>query len=42
MLAAISAWSAREKFRFHLDDLGTTDATPVPPADYARLRAAAV
>src|SRR5690606_23791193 len=42
VLAAAAAWSARETFRIPLDDLGTADATPVSPEDYARLRAAAV
>jgi MFS family permease len=41
VLAAVSAWSARETFRVRLDDLGTKDAAPVPADDYARLRAAA-
>lgn len=41
VVAAIAAWSARETFRVRLDDLGSKDATPVPPDDYARLRAAA-
>jgi hypothetical protein len=41
VLAAVSAWSARETFRVRLDDLGSKDAAPVPADDYARLRAAA-
>jgi MFS family permease len=41
ILAALSAWSARETFRVRLDDLGAKDATPVPAGDYARLRAEA-
>jgi MFS family permease len=41
VLAAVAAWSARETFRFHLEDLGVEGATPVPADDYARLRAAA-
>jgi MFS family permease len=41
VIAAIAAWSARETFRIRLDELGSKDATPVPPDDYMRLRAAA-
>jgi hypothetical protein len=38
----LAAWSARETFRIHLDDLGSAYATPVPADDYARLRATAL
>jgi MFS family permease len=41
IVAAIAAWSARETYRIHLNDLGNKDAVPVPQADYDRLREAA-
>jgi MFS family permease len=41
VLSALAAWSARETFRFRLEDLGSPDAAPVPADDYVRLRAAA-
>jgi MFS family permease len=41
LIAALAALSARETFRLQLDDLGAKGATPVPQADYRRLRAAA-
>ncbi len=39
IIAAIAAFSARETFRIHLNDLGTKDAVPVPAQEYERLRA---
>ena len=39
-LAVIAAFSARETFRTHLDDLGRDDAVPVPKDEYDRVRAA--
>jgi len=39
IIAAIAAFSARETFRIHLNDLGTKDATPVPAQEYERMRA---
>jgi len=38
IIAAIAAWSARETYRVHVNDLGHRDAQPVPKADYDRLR----
>jgi hypothetical protein len=39
IIAAIAAYSARETYRIHLNDLGTKDATPVPAEEYERIRA---
>jgi MFS family permease len=41
VIAAIAAWSARETYRVHLNDLGVKGATPVPKEEYERIRAAA-
>jgi Na+/melibiose symporter-like transporter len=38
--AAIAAFSARETYRIHMNDLGKPDAVPVPREEYRRLRAA--
>jgi hypothetical protein len=40
IIAAIAAFSARETFRIHLNDLGNKDAEPIPREEYDRLRAA--
>ena len=40
-IAAIAAFTARETYRVHLNDLGHRDAIPVPKNDYDRLRAEA-
>ncbi len=37
-IAAAAAWSARETYRVHMNDLGNAGATPVSPAEYQRLR----
>ena len=37
--AAIAAYTARETFRVHMNDLGVKDAQPVPREEYERLRA---
>ena len=37
-LAAIAAWSARETYRTHLNDLGKPNVAPVPKAEYDRMR----
>ena len=37
-IAAIAAWSARETYRTHLNDLGDANAVPVPKDEYDRLR----
>ncbi|WP_323717855.1 MFS transporter [Paracoccus aminovorans] len=41
-IAAAAAWSARETYRIRIEDLGNPAAEPVPPAEYARLRAQAL
>jgi MFS family permease len=41
IIAATAAWSARETYRVHLDDLGRKDAPEVPREEYERARAAA-
>ncbi len=41
IIAAIAAFSARETFRIHMNDLGMKDARPVPKEEYDRLRAEA-
>lgn len=38
VIAAVSAFSARETYRVHLNHLGRADAVPVPKAEYDRLR----
>src|SRR5690242_12455683 len=42
IIAAIAAFSARETFRIHLNDLGKKDAQPIPREEYDRLRSASV
>jgi len=37
-ICAIAAWSARETYRVHLNDLGNPNAVPVPKAEYDRMR----
>jgi len=39
VIAAIAAFSARETFRIHLNDLGDKNAVPIPAAEYERIRA---
>jgi MFS family permease len=39
LIAAAAAWSARETYRVHLNDLGNPNAVPVPQQDYDRMRA---
>jgi MFS family permease len=41
IIAALAAWSARETFRVHLDDLGRDDAPVVSREEYERIRASA-
>ncbi|MGS0686352.1 MFS transporter [Nakamurella sp. GG22] len=38
VVAAIAAFSARETFRVHMNDLGAKNAVPVPKAEYDRIR----
>jgi MFS family permease len=42
IVAAIAAWTARETYRVHMDDLGNPQAVPVPKAEYDRIREQAV
>jgi MFS family permease len=39
IIAAAAAWSARETYRIHLNDLGDANAVPVDKPDYDRMRA---
>jgi MFS family permease len=39
IIAAIAAFSARETYRVHLNDLGSSDAPEVPREEYERIRA---
>jgi MFS family permease len=41
-IVAIAAWSARETYRTHMNDLGNPNAAPVPKGEYERLREQAV
>jgi MFS family permease len=38
VICAVAAFSARETYRVHLNDLGNKDATPVPQEEYDRIR----
>jgi len=42
IVAALAAWSARETYRVHMNDLGDPNAVPVARPEYDRLRAQAV
>ena len=39
IISALAAWSARETYRIHLNDLGNVGATPMSKPEYDRLRA---
>jgi MFS family permease len=39
VIAAVAAWSARETYRIHLNDLGDANAVPVAKRDYEQMRA---
>ena len=39
VISALAAWSARETYRIHLNDLGDSSAVPVSQGEYDRLRA---
>jgi MFS family permease len=41
IIAAIAAFTARETYRVHLNDLGSDDAPQVPREEYERIRASA-
>ena len=38
IVAAIAAFTARETYRIHMNDLGNKNAVPVPKAEYEKLR----
>jgi MFS family permease len=38
LISAIAAWSARETYRIHMNDLGDPNAVPVPKPEYDKLR----
>jgi MFS family permease len=38
VISAIAAWTARETYRIHLNDLGNPNAVPVPKPEYDRMR----
>jgi MFS family permease len=42
LISAIAAFSARETYRVHLNDLGDKEAPPVPKDEYDRMRDASV
>ena len=42
VIAAAAAWSARETYRVHMNDLGNPNAVPIPKAEYDRLRDEAI
>jgi MFS family permease len=42
IVSAIAAWSARETYRVHLNDLGERGAAPVDKQDYDRMRAQSI
>jgi MFS family permease len=42
VVAALAAWSARETYRVHMNDLGNPDVAPVPKVEYDRIRTQAV
>lgn len=42
VLAALAAFSARETYRVHMNDLGNPEAVPVPKAEYDRMRSHSV
>src|SRR5271157_2471340 len=39
VIAAVAAWSAKETYRIHLNDLGEPNAVPVDKESYSRIRA---
>src|SRR3954449_854556 len=39
VISAVAAWSARETYRVHMNDLGKPGAVPVPKPEYERMRA---
>jgi len=40
VIAAIAAYTARETYRVHLNDLGDPNARPIPKDEYDRIRRA--
>jgi hypothetical protein len=41
VISAVAAFTARETYRLHLNDLGDPNAAPVPQAEYELARAQA-
>ena len=42
IIAAFAAYTARETYRLRLEDLGNRNASPIPEAEYERIRLEAV
>jgi hypothetical protein len=42
IVAAVAAYTARETYRLHMNDLGVPGTQPVPRDEYDRIRAGAV
>ena len=42
IVCALAAWTAKETYRVHLNDLGNPDAKPVPKDEYDRMREEAI
>jgi hypothetical protein len=42
IIASIAAFTARETYRLRLEDLGNKNATPIPEAEYERIRIEAI
>ena len=38
IIAAVAAFTARETYRLRLEDLGNRNASPIPEAEYERIR----
>ena len=38
IIAAVAAFTARETYRLRLEDLGNKNASPIPEAEYERIR----
>jgi hypothetical protein len=38
IIAAVAAFTARETYRLRLEDLGNKHASPIPEAEYERIR----
>ena len=42
IIAAVAAFTARETYRMRLEDLGNRNASPIPEAEYERIRLEAI